>query len=365
MRYAMIMAGGSGTRLWPMSRGGTPKQLLRFIRGRSLLEIAIDRLEGLIPPERRYLCAGDTHRDAILAQTRFDPSLYLGEPTARDTLNAVGYGAAVIARHDPDAVIAVFTADHLIEPVDAFRSIIDTGYALAERHPNRLVTFGIAPDHAAQGYGYLELGQSVPGFGEARAVTDFKEKPKPPLNEQYFAAGPTRYLWNSGIFVWRAATLLDCIRRYEPATHDGLMAIAKAWDTPRRSEVLASVYPTLRKTSVDYGVMEKAAKDPAVGVVAVPMPLTWLDVGSWPSFAQTCDRDEAGNATGAGLHILLDTRNTLAASEDPQHLIATLGCDDLIIIHTPQATLVCPRSRAQDIKALHEAVGKQLGPQWL
>ncbi len=175
--------------------------------GKSLLEIAYQRLEGLIPADRRFICAGEKHARVILdAIPGLTQEQFLGEPTGRDTVNAVGFGAAVIARHDPDAVIAVFTADHLIRPVDRFQEIIAQGFEVAENHPETLVTFGIAPTQAATSYGYLELGE--PLGPTARVVERFKEKPDEATAKSYFAAGPERYLWNSGMFVWRARTLL-------------------------------------------------------------------------------------------------------------------------------------------------------------
>ena len=375
MRYALIMAGGSGTRLWPMSRAKQPKQLIPFISGKSLLQLAFERLEGLVPVERRYICAGEAHRDAILqglSSSGFREEQLLAEPVGRDTLNAVGYAAAVIGAHDSDAVIAVFTADHLIEPVDQFQQIVDDGFSIAQHTPHTLVTFGIEPTHAATGFGYLQLGDALPGESNSnagRVVSEFKEKPVESVAQDYFDTGPTQYLWNSGMFVWRAATLMDCIKRYQPDNYDGLMRIADAWitgdsdatATEKRQHVLNDVYPNLKKISVDFAIMEPASQDDQVLVAALPMPLDWLDVGSWPAFAKTCETDEAGNAKGAGQHVLLDTKNTLIASSDPNHVIATLGCDDLIVIHTAEATLVCSREKAEQIKQLHEQVGKEIG----
>ena len=340
-----------------MSRARQPKQLIPFIGGRSLLQVAYDRIDGLVRSDGRYICAGDSHREGVLAALPdFDGSHFLGEPTGRDTLNAVGYAAAVIARRDPDAIVAVFTADHIIEPVDQFRAIVEQGYAIVEENPQALVTFGIAPTHAATAYGYLQLGESVPGH-EAFLVDQFREKPPADIATQYLSAGPSRYLWNSGMFVWRASTLLDCILRYRPVNHQGLMQIAQQWGSAQQELTLAEVYPKLEKVSVDYAVMEPASKDAKVKVIAVPMPLSWLDVGSWPAFAETCAHDEQGNAMGEGKHLLMDTRNTLVASSEPGHLIATVGCDDLIIIHTPDATLVCRKDQAEAIKQLHAKVG--------
>ena len=359
MRYALIMAGGSGTRLWPMSRAALPKQLIPFINGQSLLQLAYGRLAGLVPAQNRFICAGQQHADVICRALGLPAEQFLGEPTGRDTLNAVGFSAAVIAQRDPDAVIAVFTADHVIQPVDQFQKIVAHGYQLVEQTPNTLVTFGITPTLAATGYGYLQLG--TPLEASAHIVEQFKEKPDPATAQQYFAAGPDRYLWNSGMFVWRAATLLDCIRRYEPANHAGLMKIGAAWPTPQRQAVLGEIFPTLKKISVDFAVMEPAGRDPQIRVAAVPMPLQWLDVGSWPMFAATCRHDAAGNALGTDRTLLLDTRRTIIASNDPQHLITTIGCDDLIIIHTGDATLVCHKDKAEAIKELHKQVGEKFG----
>lgn len=360
MRYAMIMAGGSGTRLWPMSREATPKQVLPFIGGKNLVQIAAARLEGLVPPDRRYVCAAARLEDQIRQSLpELGPDQFLGEPCGRDTVNAVAFSAAVIARRDPKAVIAVFTADHIIEPVDRFVEIVAGGYALAERVPNALVTFGIAPTGPATGYGYLQLGAELDGG--ARRVERFKEKPDKATATGWFEAGPTRYLWNSGMFVWRAATLLDCLRRYAPENYAGLQRIAAAWDTPERQDVLAAVYPTLPKISVDFAIMEPASHDGSVQVAAIPMPLHWLDVGSWPSFAQTCPRDAAGNALAAARHLLHHTSGTLVASSDPGHLIVAAGCRDLIVIHTPDATLICPADQAEAVKDLQKLVAQQFG----
>ncbi len=364
MRYATILAGGSGVRLWPMSRKTLPKQLIPFIDGRSLLELAVDRLRGMVASDCQYVCAGVAHRKAIAkALGGWPEEQFLGEPVGRDTLNAIGFSSAVIARRDAEAVVAVFTADHVIEPAGEFRRIVNSGFELVERHPETLVTFGITPDGPSTGYGYLELGEVMEG--DARLVHRFQEKPAAQVAQTYFAAGPQRYLWNSGMFVWKAATVLDCIRRYEPETHASLLAIASAWGTARRQEALGIVYPGLKKISVDYAVMEPAARDARVKVAAIPMDLKWLDVGSWPTYAKLCRGDDNGNAVAAAKAIVRGSRNNLVASSDPDHLVALVGCEDLIVIHTPRATLVCRASEAEAIKQLHQAIGEKFGEEYL
>ncbi len=365
MRYAMIMAGGSGTRLWPMSTKDQPKQLIPFINGRSLIQIAMDRLEGLVPTDQQLICAGITHRDAIVKNIEgMTGERFFAEPTGRDTLNAVGFVAAVLAESDPDATIAVFTADHIIEPVDEFRQVVASGFDLADKVENALVTFGIAPTDPATGYGYLQLGEALAGTA-GRIVSEFKEKPDADTAKRYHEAGPEHYLWNSGMFIWKASTLLRCIAKHAPENHAGLMKIAAAWRTDERFAVLDAVYPKLPKISVDYAVMEPASRDGEFTVAAVAMPLTWLDVGSWPSYAEVCVKDETLNATGGGQHIHLDSQNNLVASSEDEHLIATIGVKDLVIIHTPTSTLVCHKDHAQRIKDLHGLVGEQLGEAFL
>lgn len=372
MRYAMIMAGGSGTRLWPMSTREQPKQLIPFIEssdgGRSLLEVAMDRLDGLVEPDRTVVCAGNTHREAIQASLGLDSDRFFGEPMGRDTLNAVALVAYAVQRTDPEAVIAVFTADHLITPVDEFQEIVDAGYRVAESADGTLVTFGITPTSPATGFGYLELGEPLPdsaSMGQARVVDQFREKPHLETAEEYLAAGADRYLWNSGMFVWKAMTLIDGVAKFHPDNHAGLTKIADAWGTPDQDAVLEAIYPTLNKISVDFAVMEPASTDSEFTVAAVPMPLRWLDVGSWPSYAETLTSDAAGNTTGGCRSTLLDTTNTLVASDDPDHLITTIGLDDVVVIHTAKATLVCRREDAERIKEMHGLVGEQHGDDYL
>lgn len=378
MRHAVIMAGGSGTRLWPMSVAEQPKQLIPFIgagvgerssdgspAGRSLLAIAMDRLEGLVDDTRQWVCAGETTRRPMIdGLPRLDAARFIGEPVGRDTLNAVVLAAAVLKKTDPQAVMAIFTADHIIEPVEEFQKIVSRGFELAESAPNTLVTFGIAPTHAATGYGYLQLGDRL---GEAGfEVSEFKEKPDAATAARYFAAGSEKYLWNSGMFVWSADAVLAAARRFAPVQTAAIEAVAEAWGSDAYGPAIADAYPALEKISVDFAIMEPASADADFRVAAVPMPLSWLDVGSWPSFAETLAPDAAGNTvSGAGPEhraaVLMDATNNLVVSDDPDHCVALLGVSDLIVVRTGKSTLVCHKDHAESIKALQKQVAERLG----
>jgi mannose-1-phosphate guanylyltransferase len=364
MRYAVIMAGGAGTRLWPMSRTGKPKQLLKFIAGpagpQSLLQLAASRLRGLIDPAHIYICTGAAYASQILADLPLLPEAQLlGEPVGRDTANAVGFSAAILARRDPDAAFAVLTADHIIEPVAVFQSALRSAFHAVEHRPEFLLTFGITPTYPATGFGYVQRGDPLLGLPGVYQVRTFKEKPSESLARQYLAEGA--FAWNSGMFVWKVRTILDQLRQHLPAAYEGHMKIAAAWGTPRQAQVLNEVYPPLPKAPIDTAVMEKAPH-----VATIPLPVQWLDVGSWPAFGQTLTPDSHQNrAAPATLVQHLDSTNILAVSETPDHLLATINCHDLIVIHTPHATLVCPAQDAEKIKSLVALVEQHPGKDYM
>ncbi|HEY4329323.1 MAG TPA: mannose-1-phosphate guanylyltransferase [Phycisphaerae bacterium] len=362
MRYAVIMAGGAGTRLWPMSRTGRPKQMLPLIDAPggavSLLQLSAGRLRGLVEPSNIYICAGAAYAEGILRDLPMLPeSQILAEPVGRDTANAVGFSAAVLAKRDPEAAVAVLTADHVIEPVDVFQGALKRAFEAVESKAELLVTFGIVPTFPATSYGYVQQGKEVlPGVYE---VKTFKEKPKEELARQYFL--DKSFAWNSGMFVWKARTILGQLKEHFPAAYAGHMRIAEAWGTARQAEVLGAEYAALPKGQIDTAVMEKAPH-----VAVIPMPVKWLDVGSWPSYGQVLGEDEDGNRRGGvGLAEHLGSKGMLTVSEVAGHLIATIGCENLIVIHTPRATLVCPAKDAESIKQLVAKVEKAHGKEFV
>jgi mannose-1-phosphate guanylyltransferase len=347
MRHALILAGGSGTRLWPYSTASLPKQLVPMLAGRSLLDVAVERATTVVPAERVWLGAGEQLRSAVGAVEGLQPDRLILEPSGRDTLPAVALGCATILATDPEAVVAVLTADHLIEPVASFGATLSEGFELAEAAPGVLVTFGVVPDFASTGFGYLELGDPLPG--SARVVSTFREKPDLPAATEFLAAGPERFLWNSGMFVWHAATLLAAVRAFAPTTADLVQAVVdgdvRAWDS-------------IEKLSIDYGVMEPASVSDDFTVAALPLSARWLDVGSWPAYGDALGRDDRGNAS-SGRTLVLDSDDCVVTSSDPDHLVTLVGCEGLVVVHTPTATLVMPADQAQRVKELQARVAEQ------
>jgi mannose-1-phosphate guanylyltransferase len=345
MLHAIVMAGGSGTRFWPASRAALPKQLLPLAGDRTLLEDTAARLDGLVPADRILVVTSARLLDAARRQLPQVPASGLvGEPCKRDTAPCIGLAALLVSRHDPDATMAVMPSDHVIRPSETFRAAIRQAAAIVEAAPGRLVTFGIRPTYPAEGFGYIQQGEPLAvGRGDAPAhtVARFREKPPASVARDYLAAGT--YLWNAGIFVWKAKTILAALAERQPEMLQRLERIAAAWDTPRRDDVFAAEFAAIKGISIDYAVLEHATD-----VAVIEAPFTWDDLGGWSAVARQRGADEQGN-TIVGRHLGIDSTGTIVHAGDG-HLVVTMGLVDMLVVHTPDATLVAERTHEEAVR---------------
>ncbi len=356
MRYAVIMAGGAGVRLWPLSRSTHPKQVLRLFGGLSLLRHSFDRVSALHPPERICVITTEAHLPAVTSELpELPPANLFCEPFGRDSANAAGLAAALLAKRDPDAVIGTFTADHIISPVDRFKATVERAYQAAESSPEALVTMGIRPSRPDTNYGYIRRGE---GVSEGVFKADkFTEKPNVSKAIKYLASG--EYYWNSGMFAWRASAILEQLKEHLPKTYQAICELADVWDTDARTSKLNELYPKLMKISIDFAVMERAEQ-----VLLVEMDCHWVDVGSWPAIESVIGADADGNVSTTDRVVHLGSRGNIVVSQE-KHLIATIGVDDLVIVHTPDATLICTKRDATGIKELVDDIRTRHGEEYL
>ena len=342
--YALIMAGGVGTRLWPRSRQRSPKQLLDLASEFTMLQETFSRLTPLMPPANVYVVTGAAYASEVARQLPEVPqSNIIAEPFGRNTAPAIGLGSLYIRRREAQAVMAAVSADHLVQKKQEFVQVMRSAAVLAEQ--GYLVTIGIRPARPETGYGYIELDHPLgipveyPGFRVAR----FTEKPDAATAERFVAGG--KHLWNAGMFVWRVDVILDAIRQHLPGLSQALEEIDRAIGTPKERDTLERVWPSIDEISIDVGVMERAGN-----VAVIPADLGWSDVGTWASLAEILPADEANNVVINGEHIGVGTSGSLLYGN--KRLIATIGLKDLIVVDTDDVVLICPKDRAQDVRSL-------------
>lgn len=343
--YAVIMAGGGGTRLWPLSRTTKPKQMLSLFDERTLFQTAVHRLDGLFPPERIFVVTVEEQADELRSQTPEIPySNFILEPKPRGTASVVGLAALVIENKDPQAVMAVLTADHFIKDEVKFRQILENAYKVALS--NQLVTLGIEPTFPATGFGYIQSGDALEDFPDLQAfkVLSFKEKPNEAQAATMLATGD--HVWNSGMFVWQVQTILKEFHRQMPDLFQSLDLIKNSLGKKEEGQVLRKEWDRIQPETIDYGIMERAENVAVLSAAG----LGWSDVGSWDSLFDVLPADPDGNIIMGGQHLALDTKDTLVYVNQEHRLVVTIGVDDLVIVDTGDVLLVCRKDQAQRVR---------------
>lgn len=344
--YAVILAGGSGTRLWPRSRAETPKHLLNLIRpDLTMLQETVRRVLPEVRPGDAYVVTNVRHAGEVRAQLPELPGEnVLVEPVGRNSGPAVAYAAAHVHKRDPEGVMLVLPADHVILAEDDFRAAVRAGAEAAER--GHLVTLGITPAYPDTGYGYMELGEPLPPADghEVRKVIRFTEKPDLERAKEYVQSG--RYVWNSGMFMWKARVILGEMREHMPGTYETVMSLEPVLGVESEAEAVGRVWQGIEDKSIDYGVLEKSPN-----VVTLPVDIGWSDIGDWAALADFSEQDEHGNAI-LGDAMVFDSHNSLVYSSG--RLVTAIGLEDMIVVDTGDAVLICPRSRAQEVRRVVE-----------
>ncbi len=362
MNYAVVMAGGTGKRLWPLSRKSRPKQVLKILDGQTLLNRCIDRIAPIFDLANILVLTNADYLETIRSHIpKIPPANIIAEPAVRDTTGPVGLSASILSKLDPDASIVTVTADHIIEPASTFQQAVKDALAFINNNPHCIITFGVKPTYPSTKFGYIHCTApaAYPNcINKIYTVSEFKEKPDEKTACQYLDYAS--YFWNSGIFVWKAKTILAHLEKFLPQSTEPLAKIKADWATPNQDKTLNEWFPKLPKVSIDYAVMEKAPH-----VRAIMLDCKWLDVGSYDAIAECSAPDNGNNTVIAADSELLDSKNNIIITESPDHLIAAVGLEDTVIVHTPDATLVCPKRQAHRLKELLERMEKNKNHKFL
>lgn len=350
-RYVGILAGGSGTRLWPLSRAHRPKQLLRLVGEGSLLQDTVERVRELVPPSRVLILTESSHADQVRAQLPEVPAEnVLVEPARRGTAATLALAALLIQRRAPGSVWASLHSDAFIEDDEAFRATLDAAFSAAEALPY-ILTLGIQPSFPSSQLGYIHAGEPLRRIGafEVKRVRRFVEKPRPDVAREYLASG--EFYWNSGIFVWSTELIAEQFRTLLPDIYAPVAEIAALDGSPAFDEAYRRIYLSVPVDTIDTGVMERA---PSVAVI--PAAFGWSDVGSWKELYDVLPKDADGNVV-QGDHVGIETRGSLIVSTS--RIVATLGLTDVVVVETPDAVFVCPRERAAEVRRIVEALAER------
>ena len=345
--WAVVPAGGSGTRLWPLSRAARPKFLLPLLGDRSLLQQTVHRISSVVPPERTLVVCGPAHAAPVARQLPGlpEPNI-LVEPSPRGSGPAIALATALIFLRDPAAIVGSFAADHEVSNVPLFEAALRTSIQAARE--GWLVTIGLAPTRPETGFGYIERSDDVitcTADGSAYRAARFVEKPSAETAAEYLASG--RFLWNASMFVWRAQALLDEVARLQPDLHAGVSRIAAVWGTPEQDQVAAEVWADLAESTIDQGILERANR-----IAVVPAEFGWSDVGDWNNLGELIERDDAGNSVRGDV-VQSQTRNSVVWSETGR-LVALVGLENIAVVDTEDALLVVDRSDAQEVRRIVE-----------
>lgn len=355
MLHAVIMAGGSGTRFWPASRANNPKQMLQLVGSTTMLQSTFQRLGGLVSPQHTLVMTNKNLVDGVCEQLPdIPPEHIVGEPSKRDTAACIALAASMIVRADPNGIMLVLPADHVINSTSQFHDCMRSGMQLIEQQPERIVTFGIRPTYAAESFGYIQRGDALANTKVAGSyrVASFREKPNRQTAEQYLQSG--LYYWNSGIFMWRASTILEALTRFEPDMMQHINAISEAMGTPGFKVTLQREFDQIHGRSIDYAVMERYSE-----VAVIEATFRWDDVGSWQAIGRLTQPDEQGNCV-RGKYLPIQSQRMIVYGEE-NHLLVTIGMQDTIVVHTANATLVAPKSEEERVR---EVVKQLESRQW-